>query len=344
MSPSGQGDPQSETCDDTSMSAPTVSPQPLQLLLGDEELLVERAIWAAVGVARAADPAAELRRVKVSELTPAELAELLSPSLFAEARVVVLDAAQDAGKEIAEAVLAHARRPADGVVLVVVHNGGGRGKNAKDLPNALRKLGAQVTECTKITKPADREAFVRDDVRRAGGRIDQEALRLLIEAVGADLRELSAAASQLVADTGGTIDAAAVRRYYRGRADVTGFAVAEKAVIGDRAGALEALRSALHLGIPHVLIADALADAVRTIGRVASVGRSDPYRLAGDLGMPVWKVRKALAQARGWDSAGIAEALQAVATVNADVKGAAADAEYALERSVLRLIELRGRR
>lgn len=319
-------------------------PQPLQLLLGDEEMLVERAMWAVVGVARAADPETELRRVKVSDLTPAELAEILSPSLFAEGRVVVLEGAHDAGKEIAEAVIAHARQPAEGVVLVVVHNGGGRGKTAKELPTALRKLGAQVTECAKVTKPADREAFVRDEVRRAGGRIDPEGLQLLIEAVGSDLRELSSAASQLVADTGGKVDAAGVRRYHRGRADVTGFAVAEKAVTGDRAAALEALRWALHLGVPHVLIADALADAVRTIGRVASVGRADPYRLAGELKMPAWKVRKALSQARGWTSTGIADALQVVGAVNADVKGAAADADYALERSVLRLIELRGRR
>jgi DNA polymerase-3 subunit delta len=326
------------------MGSPAVVPHPLRLLLGEEEMLVERAMWEAVGAARVADPAAELRRIKVSELTPAELAEVLSPSLFAEGRVVVLEAAHEAGKEIAEAVLSYARQPSDGVVLVVVHSGGGRAKAAKELPAALRKLGAQVVECAKITKAADREAFVRAEVRRAGGRIDAEGAQALVEAVGTNLRELSSAASQLAADTGGRVDAEAVRRYHRGRAEVSGFVVAEKAVTGDRAGALEALRWALQLGVPHVLIADALADAVRTIGRVASVGRADPYRLAGELKMPVWKVRKALSQARGWDSSGIAEALKLVGAVNADVKGVAADADYALERSVLRLTKLRGRR
>lgn len=323
------------------MSSPSVVCHPLHLILGEEELLVERAMWAAVGAARAADADAELRRVRVSELTPPELDEMLSPSLFAEGRVVVLEAAQEAGKEIAEAVLAHAKQPADGVVLVIVHSGGGRAKAAKELPAALRKLDAQVTECSKITKPADREAFVRGEVRRAGGRIDAGGLAALIETVGSDLRELSSAASQLVADAGGTIDADAVRRYHRGRAEVTGFVVAEKTVTGDRAGALEALRWAVQLGVPSVLIADALADSVRTIGRVASQGKADPFRLAGELGMPAWKVKKALAQSKGWTSTGIAEAMQAVAAVNAEVKGAAADAEYALERTVLRLVELR---
>lgn len=326
------------------MSSPPVVCDPLHLILGDEELLVERALWEAVGAARAADPETELRRIKVSELTPPELDELLSPSLFAEGRVVALEAAQDAGKEIAEAILSHARQPADGVVLVIVHSGGGRGKNAKELPNALRKLNAQVTECNKITKGAQRESFVKDEVRRAGGRIDSAAVSALIEAVGFDLRELSSSASQLVADTGGKIDDAAVRRYHRGRAEVTGFVVAEKAVTGDRAGALEALRWALQLGVAHVLIADALADSVRTIGRVAAYGRGDPFRLAGELGMPAWKVKKAQAQARGWSSATVSEALRAVAALNADVKGMAADADHALERTVLRLVDLHSSR
>ncbi|MEU6262047.1 DNA polymerase III subunit delta [Saccharopolyspora shandongensis] len=327
------------------MSAPAVVPDQLHLVIGDEELLVERALWAAVGAARAADPEAELRRVKVSELTPPELTELLSPSLFAEGRVLAVESAQDAGKEIAEALLAYARQPADGVTLVVVHTGGGRSKHAKELPNALRKLGARVTECNKITKPAEREAFVRDEVRRAGGKTDAAGVAALIEAVGSDLRELSAAATQLVADTGGKVDETAVRRYHRGRAEVTGFAVAEKAVTGDRAAALEALRWAVQLGVPHVLIADALADSVRTIGRVAAAGgRNDPFRLAGELGMPAWKVKKALAQSRGWNASSLAQALQAVAEVNAGVKGMAADATYALERTVLRLVELRNQR
>ncbi|RKT53125.1 DNA polymerase III subunit delta [Saccharothrix australiensis] len=326
------------------MSPSAVSPDPVHLVVGEEELLVERAVRGALAAARKADPQADLTRVKVTELTPPELAELVSPSLFAEGRVVALEAAQDAGKEIAEAVVAYAKAPADGVTLVVVHSGGGRSKVAKELPAALRKVGAAVTECPKITKAADREAFVRNEIRAAGGKADPDAVGALIEAVGSDLRELAAAASQLVSDTGGKVDAHAVHRYHRGRAEVTGFAVAEKAVMGDRAGALEALRWAIQLGVPHVLVADALADAVRTIARVSAVGRGDPFKLAGELGMPPWKVKKAQGQARGWDGDGLAVAMSVVAGLNADVKGVAADSGYALERAVLRIVAAHGRR
>jgi DNA polymerase III subunit delta len=323
------------------VTTPAVTPPPLQVVLGEEELLVERAIRAAFDGARLADPAAELTRARVADLTPPELAELVSPSLFAEGRVIVLDGGHEAGQEIAAAITAYAKQPADGVVLVLVHNGAGR-KPAKDLIAAMRSAKATVVECAKITKPAEREAFVRNEIRGAGGKSDGEAVAALIDSVGSDLRELASAAVQLVADTGGTVSAEAVRRYHRGRADVTGFAVAEKAVTGDVAGALEQLRWAMQLGVPHVLVADALADAVRTVAKVAGAGRADPYRLSSELGMPTWKVRKALSQSKGWHPAGIAQAMQIVAEVNADVKGVAADADYALERAVLRLAKARG--
>jgi DNA polymerase-3 subunit delta len=52
------------------------------------------------------------------------------------------------------------------------------------------------------------------------------------------------------------------------------------------------------------------------------------------LGMAPWKVRRAQSQARGWQEAGLRRALATVATLNADVKGAAADPDYALEHAV----------
>lgn len=326
------------------MTGPATTPPPLYLVLGEEELLVERAVREAVDTARLADPTAEATRVRVSELTPAQFAELVSPSLFSEGRVVVLDAAQEISQENADAVLSYVSAPADGITLVVVHSGGGRSKAAKSLPSALRKAGAVVTECPKVTKPAEREAFVRNEVRRAGGRIDAPAVAALIDAVGTDLRELASAATQLVADSGGSVDEEAVRRYHRGRADVTGFQVAEKTVAGDRAAALESLRWAQQIGVAHVLLADALADAVRTIAKVSAAGRGNPNHMAGELGMPPWKIRKAQSQARGWSSSGLAEAMRVVARVNAEVKGAAANPEYALERAVLDIVEARDRR
>lgn len=332
----------------TGVNSPTVRPVPLHLILGSEELLVERAVQAVVDEARRADPRTDVRHMRTTDVVPGELDELLSPSLFAQGRVVVLGGAHEAGKDIADAILDHARHlsesalseGAQGIVLVMVHAGGARGKALAD---ALRAAGAVVSTCPQITRFEDRAGFIRAEVHRVGGRISAGAVTALLDAVGSDLRELASAAAQLVTDSGGSVDEDTVRRYHRGRAEVTGFSVAEKVMTGDRAGAVETLRWAMQLGVPHVLVADALADAVRTVARVSASGNGDPYRLASTLGLPPWKVKKAMAQARGWERAGLARAIQLVAAVNAEVKGVAADADYALERVVLALCAARSR-
>ncbi|MFO7191012.1 MULTISPECIES: DNA polymerase III subunit delta [Thermocrispum] len=326
------------------MSAGTSHPPAVHVVLGDEELLVERAVRDTLAAARRVDPAVDLTRLKAADLTAPYLLEMISSTLFSEGRVVVLEAAQSVSEEIGKAILDYAKAPSDGVVLVVLHSNSGGTKAGKALPAALRKAGAQITECAKITKPAEREAFVKAEIRRAGGKIDAAAVTALIDAVGSDLRELAMAASQLVADTGGTVTEEAVRRYHRGKAEVNGFAVAEKVVSGDRAAALESLRWALQIGVPHVLIADAIADAVRTIARVSAAGRGNPYSMAGELGMPPWKIRRAQSQARGWSREALAESMAIVARLNADVKGAAADPEYALERAALEIAAARSNR
>ena len=77
--------------------------------------------------------------MRAGDVSTYELAELLSPSLFADERVVVLEAAAEAGKEAAAVIDSAAADLPPGTVLVVVHSGGGR---AKALANDLRSLGA----------------------------------------------------------------------------------------------------------------------------------------------------------------------------------------------------------
>jgi DNA polymerase-3 subunit delta len=202
------------------------------------------------------------------------------------------------------------------------------------LLDKVRKLGALEIPCAKLTRADERAEFVRAEVRRSGGTIEPAAVAALLDAVGSDLRELAASSAQLVSDSGGRIDVSVVRAYHQGRAEVSGFVVSDQAVAGNTAGALEALRYALDLGVPHVVIADALADGVRTIARVASAGRGSEYQLASRLGMPPWKVKRAQSQGRGWSEPGMRRALRVVAVLNADVKGEAASPAWALERAV----------
>jgi DNA polymerase III subunit delta len=310
----------------------------VHLVLGDEELLVERAVADVLRAARtrAGTHDVPVDRVRAGDVGVYELAELLSPSLFADERVVVLESAGEAGKEAAELIAKSAADVPAGTELVVVHSGGGR---AKALANQLQALGAQVHPCARITKAGERFDFVRKEFRALKVKVDDDTLTVLLDAVGSDVRELASACSQLVADTGGHVDVAAVRRYHHGKAEVKGFDIADKAVVGDVEGAIEALRWAMLRGEPHVVLADALAEAVHSIGRVGSLS-GDPYRLASELGMPPWRVQKAQKQARRWSRKSVATAMRLVAALNADVKGAAADPEYALESAVRKVAEL----
>jgi DNA polymerase-3 subunit delta len=310
----------------------------LHLVLGDEELLVDRAITGVLRDARAhaGTDDVPVDRLRAGEVSTSELAELLSPSLFADERVVILDAAAEAGKDAVTLIASAAADLPPGTILVVVHSGGGR---AKALAGQLRDLGAQVHQCAKIAKPGERIDFVRGEFRTLKVKVSDDTVTVLIDAVGNDIRELASACSQLVADTDGQVSAAAVRRYHSGKAEVKGFDIADKAVTGDVAGAAEALRWAMMSGEPRVVLADALAEAVHTIARVAPLS-GDPYRLAGELGMPPWRVQKAQKQSRRWSRDTVATAMRLVAALNADVKGAAADADYALEAAVRQVAEL----
>lgn len=328
-------------CHDDGMVTPASGPDlppAVTLVHGDEELLRHRAIAAVVSAARSAEPDCDVREVAASQLAVGDLFDLLSPSLFASARVLVVTDAQETTKEVATQLLAYAREPLPEIGLVVAHHGGARNKALVD---GLRAAGAQVVICAKVTRNEDRLAFLRSEVRGHGGSIDPAAAAALLDAVGNDLRELAATCGQLVSDTGGRVDAAAVARYHRGRAEVSGFSVADRAVVGDRAGALEALRWALSVGVPHVVVADALADGVRSVGQVASAPRVSTAELARALGMPPWKLERARRQARGWSERGLRRALAVVADLNAEVKGTVAEPSYALERAIRLLVEAR---
>ncbi len=310
----------------------------LHLVLGDEDLLVERAVSDILRSARksAGSDDVPVNRLRAGDVSTNELAELLSPSLFADERVVVLESADEAGKDAVALIAGAAADLPPGTVLVILHSGGGR---AKALAGQLRDLGAQTHPCAKVTKAAERADFVRAEFRAGKVKVDDDTVAALLEAVGSDIRELASACSQLVADTGGQVNAAAVRRYHSGKAEVTGFEIADKAVVGDVAGSAEALRWAMSRGVPHVLLADALAEAVHAIARIGPLS-GDPYRLASEVGMPPWRVQKAQKQARRWSRDKVATAIRLVAALNADVKGAAADADYVLEETVRQVAQL----
>ncbi len=319
-------------------AAPPAPTSRLRAVVGEEELLRSRAVAAVRAAVLERHPAAELHELVALGLPVGQLADVLAPSLFNEHRLVVIAGVHEAAGALIDALTGYVKDPDPDLTLVVVHHGG---KRNEALVKAVSAAGGAVDECARISSAGDRAAFVRNEVRSVGGRITTDAVLALVEAVGGDLRALSAAATQLVADFGGAIDADAVARFHRGQAEVSGFTVAERVLVGDRQGSLETLRWALERGVAHVLIADAIADGIRTAARVASLNTTNTGDLARALKLPPWKVKKAQTQARGWSIDGLQRAIGVAAELNADVKGVAASADYALERAVRRIVDIR---
>jgi DNA polymerase-3 subunit delta len=306
--------------------------------VGEEELLRSRSLAAVRAAVLERHPEAEVHELTAAGLPAGQLADVLAPSLFGGHRLVIVAGVHEAAAALSDALTAYAKDPDPDLTLVIVHFGG---KRNEALLKAFTAAGAAVDECPKLKSQGDLVGFVRNEVRSFGGRITPDAVVALVDAVGNDLRQLSSAAAQLVSDFGGAIDADVVARFHRGQAEVSGFDVAERTLVGDRQGSLELLRWALQRGVAHVLIADAIADGVRTAARVSSLSTSNVGDLARALKLPPWKVKKAQAQARGWSIDGLQQAVRVAAELNADVKGAAASPDYALERAIRRILAIR---
>lgn len=320
---------------------PEVPPAPLILISGPESLLVRRAVAGIVAQARRATPGLDVRHVVGGALDRALLLDLASPSLFGDASLTVVADAQDLAEDVRDALIGFLPEIDEGIGLVLCHSGVTKGKALVD---AVTAAGAHIVRAPAVKTAKERVEFVQVELRSAGKRVDRDVAQQIVDAVGNDLEELAGACAQLAVDVPGALDEEAVARYYRGRAETSGFQIADATVVGDLGGALTLLRQALQTGTPHLLVTSALSGSLRDMARAREV---DGHRLeaaARDLRMPAWKLRRVIQNSRGWTDEGLVTALRAAARADLEVKGGADDATYALERAVVAIARARGRR
>ncbi len=302
------------------------------LVTGPEALLAERAVDRIVAEVRAESPQVEVTRIEAAAYQPGQLGVVSSPSLFGEPRVVVLEGLHVGNDAVFADLPAYVLAPEPDVVLVVVHASGNRGRGVLD---KVRKAAAVHVACDAVKRESDKAAFARAELRAGARKVDEAAVQALVDACGADLRELAGACQQLISDTSGTITADVVGRYYSGRVEATGFSVADAAVAGESGKAVALLRHALATGTDPVPVVAALASRLRTLAKVAAArGRS---MSAQDLGMAPWQLDRARRDLVGWRPETLAAAITAVAQADAEVKGAGRDPVFAVERAVLRV-------
>jgi DNA polymerase III subunit delta len=325
---------------------------PVHLVLGPEDVLGDRAVAAVLRSVRRRSPEAEVVEVEPDRYTRGDLAARASPSLFADVTVLVVQSLESAPDELLAEARALVEQPVPDVVLVLRHRSGQRGKGLLD---AARKAGAAVQDCPKITSEADKTTFVMNEFRRMRRKISPEAVAALIQALGQDVRELASACAQLVSDTADAegrsrveIGVDVVDRYFGGRVEATGFAVADAALAGRPDQALGLLRHALSCGVDPVPIVAVLALGLRSLAKVSTTGSARSAEAARSLAMAPWQVDKARRQLRGWSPEGLAEAIDAVAAADLAVKGGlpqkgrrAGDPVYAVEKAILTIGRVR---
>ena len=303
----------------------------ITLLQGGEALLADRGISEVIAKFKGAT----VTILDSSELELGGITDALAPSLFGDARIIVIKEIQDLSAELGEEIATYLEAPEESVELVLWHKGGVKGKA---LLEKIKKVKPTVVACDVIKKDGEKSDFIRAEFKRLGRTISTEAVQALLDALGSDLRELGGACSQLAADVigGKMIDETDVLKFQNGRVETSGFDVADAALDGKRDVALIALRNALATGTDPVLITSALAGSLRTLAKVSGASRgSKSFDLAGPLGLAPWQIDKARRQLSKWTPATLAGAVVAVAQADADIKGAAVDPIHSLERAII---------
>ena len=314
---------------------------PFYLILGGEAALADRAL--AKLIAQLKDERAEITTIFSGDALLGDISDALAPSLFSERRALIIKELQDLPEDAKEEVTRYLAEPDELTTVIFIHKGGVKGKALLD---AIKKVKPEIIACEPLKKEAEKEAFVKELFLDSGRKASPGAVVALVGALGGDMRELQQAVSQISLDSpAGVIDEAMVDKFHQGRVETTGFDVADATVDGNLPIALISLRSAIETGTDPVMVTSAIASALRSLAKVSgSASGAKSFELAGQLGMAPWQIDKARRQLQGWTPRGISKAVQAIALADAQVKGAATDPIYALEKALAAITAARAAR
>ncbi len=313
----------------------------IYLLLGSESALADRALGKLLAELKA--ERAEITTLFAGEVSVGEISDALSPSLFSERRALILRDLQDLAEEAKNEITRYLDATDPTLTLVLIHKGGVKGKALLD---QIKKAKPEIIACEPLKKESEKEDFVRNLFLDLGRKASPAAVSALVNATGTDLRELSAAVSQLASDSpAGLIEESHVNKYHQGKVETTGFDVADKVMEGNLPESLITLRHAITTGTDPVMITSAIASSLRGIAKVSGINRGQKsFELAGELGMAPWQIDKARRQLNGWNANTLTVAVAAIAKCDAQVKGGASDPIYALEQALTRICAARSGR
>jgi DNA polymerase III subunit delta len=279
-----------------------------------------------------ADPLSEI--ILDPSVAPAEIAQALgTASLLGGRRLVIVREAEGLKKDQVGALENWLEAPSEDATLVLIASGRHR------LSSLVQGKGAVVNlEAPKGRRLA---SWIKERGQRHGVGVDDRGAWALIEAIGADLRELDASLEQLATGLGenGHVSAGEVHDAFARVADERIFVLTD--AVGERrtSMAMVTLRKLLDQDEPPLLLLGSLVAHVKRLlaaHRLAGAGRR---ALADALGMPDWRAERIGKQSRSYREDELVRALSLLAEADVEMKGGDLPPEIALERAVLQILQ-----
>lgn len=321
-----------------------MAPALLTVILETDTFLADRAVTAVIRSARADDPTTERRDVAASEAGAADaLSEALSPSLFGEAAVVVLDGLTASDVGLLDVLCRGVADPADGVHVVALYPTGSKSKKTMDRLKAAAESGAKLVgrplafDVVAAANIKGRNGFIdfaTQEFRSLHRRVTRDGLEALVTAVGQDTRMLASSVAQLAADSDADpIDADAVNATFGGVADMPGYEIADAVWSRNKLLALQRLQWAAESAPNNVgpSVVGALAASLRSLIRVRAMGHAPDADVAREAGVPPFRVRALRERARKWTPDELGAAAIGLARMDASVKGGLSDRNQAMD-------------
>src|SRR5919201_3208774 len=309
----------------------------ITLVLGEEDLLGERAVAEAVAAATAAlGPGTSVEEVRGGALPDGFAMGLVTPSLFGGGRVVVVRDADALDQPARDALVALAADPSP--TTAVVLRAGGTGRQPRFFKELQRHAATVVVA---RLRPAERASWLRAEVRRLGRKADEATIAALLDTVGQDLRELAGAVAKLhvAVPPPAPLTAAHVAEFLSQTADRGVFELTDAVFAGNAATALGHLDSLLGQGEDVLGLLAMLARQLRLLLRVSD----HPGESAGQVAQLIgggtrdWQVERARRQAPRFRPEDLRRGLDLIAQADADVRNGTLPNRLLIELVITRL-------
>ena len=272
---------------------PARSQAPIALLWGEDAFLLREAAFARLGEVYPTE-------VDAGEWHGGELQDLATPSLFGEARALLINDARSLTKDATTELGAYLGAPDPEALLVICCQVAERGK----VPATLDKLVKPVGDVVHVEiKRKDLEPWLARRADALGLDLSVPAARALVETLGEEPGRLVAALQQLAAAfPDQRVTPAVVAQQFRGLGEQKVWDLCDRAFSRDLSGAIRSWRSIEEGGDDPLKVLGGVSSRLRDLIRVSSMpDRMPPAELAKRAGLRFdWQAKRYRQQANNF--------------------------------------------